>query len=80
MVLVLGHTRLMVSEARMLTHDEFASLLRVGNTSAVTDPPAVIPAVHRDRLISLGYMVDLKGRLRMTTSGRTRIYSGQLAD
>jgi hypothetical protein len=70
----------MASAAKTLTHEEFASLLTVGNTSAVTDPPAVIPADHRDRLIALGYMTDLAGRLRMTTPGRIRIYAGQLAD
>jgi hypothetical protein len=64
----------------MLTPEEFASLLTVGNTSAVTDPPAVIPTAHRDRLIALGYMTDLAGRLRMTTSGRYQIYAGQLAE
>jgi hypothetical protein len=66
-------------EAQTLTPEEFASLLTVGNTSAVTDPPAVIPAAHRARLIALGYMADISGRLRMTTPGRIRIYAGQLA-
>jgi hypothetical protein len=59
----------------MLTREEFASLLIVGNTSAV-DPPAAIPAEHRAKLIALGYMVDLDGRLRMTTPGRQRIREG----
>jgi hypothetical protein len=63
----------MAAEAKMLTREEFASLLLVGNTSAVSDPPAVIPAEHSARLIALGYMVDLAGRLRMTTPGRLRI-------
>jgi hypothetical protein len=31
------------------------------------------------RLIALGYMEFLEGRLRMTTPGRMRIYVGQLA-
>ena len=66
-------------DAPILTPEEFASLLLVGNTSAVTRPPAVIPAQHSARLISLGYMVDIEGRLRMTTPGRIRIYAGQLA-
>ena len=70
----------MASEAQSLTPDEFASLLTVGNTSAVTSPPAVIPADHRAKLIAMGYMVDLAGRLRMTTPGRIRIYAGQLAN
>jgi hypothetical protein len=68
----------MTSEA--LTPEEFASLLTIGNTSEVTCPPAAIPAEHSARLIALGYMVDLDGRLRMTTAGRIRIYAGQLAD
>jgi len=70
----------MVSKAKMLTPEEFASLLTVGNTSAVRDPPAVIPAEHSARLIALGYMADISGRLRMTTPGRIRIYAGQLAN
>jgi hypothetical protein len=35
----------------------------------------VIPSDHSARLIALGYMADLSGRLRMTTSGRRRIAS-----
>jgi hypothetical protein len=70
----------MTSEAQMLTPEEFASLLAVGNTSAVTCPPAVIPAEHRARLIALGYIADIEGRLRMTTQGIIRIYAGQLAN
>ena len=65
--------------SEILTPDEFASLLTVGNTSAIREPPAVIPSEHSARLIALGYMVDLEGRLRMTTEGRVRIYAGQLA-
>jgi hypothetical protein len=74
------HTQVMPSESKMLTFKEFASLLTVGNTSSVFDPPAAIPAEHSAKLIALGYMVDLEGRLRMTTTGRSRIYAGQLAD
>jgi hypothetical protein len=70
------HTRVTASEAQMLTPEEFASLLTVGNTPAVNCPPEVIPAEHSARLIALGYMVDLAGRLRMTTPGRIRIYAG----
>jgi hypothetical protein len=40
----------------------------------------MIPAAHSQRLIALGYMVFLAGRLRMTTPGRVRIYAGQLAN
>jgi hypothetical protein len=61
----------------MLTREEFASLLTVANTSAMSDPPAVIPADHSARLIELGYMVDLEGRLRMTTPGRSRIRAAE---
>jgi hypothetical protein len=68
----------MASEAKMLSPEEFASLLTVGNTG-VNSPAPVIPAEHSARLIALGYMVDLAGRLRMTTPGRIRIYAGQLA-
>jgi hypothetical protein len=67
-------------EAQILTQEEFASLLLVGNTPATSRPPAVIPAAHSARLIALGYMVDIDGRLRMTTTGRIRSYAGQLAN
>jgi hypothetical protein len=60
-------------KSKMLTREEFASLVLVGKASAVTDPPAVIPAEHSARLIALGYVADLGGRLRMTTPGRQRI-------
>jgi hypothetical protein len=59
-----------------LCREEFASLLAVGETCAVTDPPAVIPAEHGARLIALGYMADLAGRLRITFPGRRRIAAG----
>jgi hypothetical protein len=71
-----AHSRIMASESKMLTSEEFASLLTVGNTSAVVDRPAAIPAEHSAKLIALGYMVDLDGRLRMTTPGRQRIRAG----
>ena len=70
----------MASEVQILTPAEFASLLTVGNTCAVREPPAVIPAEHSARLIELGYMVDLEGRLRMTSNGRIRIHARQLAN
>jgi hypothetical protein len=69
----LGHILMMALTSKKLTREEFASLLKVANTSAVLDPPAVIPAEHSVRLIGLGYMADLAGRLRMTTVGRQRI-------
>jgi hypothetical protein len=62
--------------SKRLSEKEFASLLVVGNTCAVREPPAVIPAEHRTRLIALGYVVDLLGRLRMTTPGRQRMAAG----
>ena len=65
----------MASKSGKLTLEEFASLLTVGNTS-VNQPPAAIPVEHSARLIGLGYMADLAGRLRMTTPGRRRIAAG----
>ena len=59
----------------MLTHEEFASLLAVGHTP-VNDHPAVIAPEHGARLIALGYMTDIAGRLRLTTPGRHRIAAG----
>jgi hypothetical protein len=67
---------MMAPKSAPLTREEFASLLIVGETCAVLEPPAVIPAAHSARLIALGYMVDLAGRLRMTTIGRRRIRAG----
>lgn len=74
----------MTLEATQLTHEkltreEFASLLTVGNAFVRSSPPA-IPAEHSARLIALGYMVHVEGRLRITTPGRIRIYAGQLAE
>ena len=69
----------MASEGKMLTSEEFDSLVTVGNTCAVTSLPAAIPIEHSARLIALGYVVYIEGRLRMTTQGRVRIYAGQLA-
>jgi hypothetical protein len=60
----------------MLTKEELESLVTVGNTSEF-DRPAVIPAAHATTLIELGYIVDLAGRLRMTTLGRMRLRQDQ---
>jgi hypothetical protein len=68
----------MASEAEMLSPEEFGSLLTVGNPPVNISVPS-IPAEHSIRLIALGYMADIQGRLRMTTPGRIRIYAGQLA-
>jgi hypothetical protein len=65
-----------MAASKRLTREEFASLVLVGNRSAVTDRPAVIPVEHSAKLIALGYMADLAGRLRMTTPGRQRIREG----
>jgi hypothetical protein len=58
--------------SKRLSQQEFTSLLTVGKT-AVNGPPAVIPAEHDARLIRLGHMMDLAGRLRLTGRGRARI-------
>jgi hypothetical protein len=49
-----GHILSMATTSKKLTRDELASLLKVANTSAVLEPPAVIPAEHSARLIELG--------------------------
>jgi hypothetical protein len=72
----MAHSQLMATKQKPLTSEEFVSLLLVGNTCAVLEAPALIPAEHSARLIGLGYMVDLSGRLRMTTPGRQRIATG----
>ena len=53
---------MMVSESEMLTREEFASLLIVGNTCAVREPPAVIPTKHSARLIALSRIAQLDQR------------------
>ena len=68
----------MASKTKTLSLEEFASLLTVGSTRVNMSAPA-IPTEHSARLITFGYIVDLEGRLRMTTPGRFRIYAGQLA-
>ena len=73
----LGHGRMI---AKVLTPEEFVSLLLVGYTPATNGPPAVIPPEHSTRLIALGYMADIAGRLRMTTPGRIRIAAGPIAN
>jgi hypothetical protein len=70
MILELDYVWIMAS--KKLTSEEFASLLKVGNCSVI-DLPAAIPVKHSAKLIALGYMVDLNGRLRLTTPGRQRI-------
>ena len=66
----------MTSGSDSLTHDEFSSLVLVGD-NLPAHPPALVPKEHSSRLIALGYMSDFAGRLRMTTPGRHRIAAGQ---
>jgi len=61
-----------------ITHEEFASLVVVGNVS-VNGPAPLVPAAHSARLIGLGYLADIAGRLRMTTPGRIRLAAGPAA-
>ena len=61
---------------KTLTREEFVSLLIVGNSCAIIEVPAVIPAEHTARLIALGYMAYLSDRLWMTKSGKSRIATG----
>jgi hypothetical protein len=62
----------------MLTDAEFASLVLIG-TPSTYGSPALIPPEHRTRLIGLGYIADIQGRLRMTTPGRIRLADGIIA-
>ena len=70
------HAQIMPSE--ILSPEEFASLLLVGNTPVQGLAPA-IPGAHSARFIALGYMADISGRLRRTTPGRFRMYAAPLA-
>jgi hypothetical protein len=69
----------LLTVGKELTSEEFASLLAVGN-ARVNGPAPVIGTEHSARLIALGYMADIQGRLRMTTPGRVRIKAGLIAD
>ena len=68
----------MAVEPQILTTDEFASLLSVGDAPENSGAPA-IPAAHSARLIAFGYVVESAGSLRVTTLGRIRIYAWKLA-
>jgi hypothetical protein len=48
--------------------------------AAVNSSTHPIPAAHSARLIAMGYMADLEGKLRITSTGRYRIYAAQLAN
>jgi hypothetical protein len=67
-----GYAPIMDSKLQTLTREEFASLLSVGNMCA-----ASIPFEHELRLIMLGYITDLDGRLCVTTSGKARIAAAE---
>jgi hypothetical protein len=54
--------------------DQFISLLMVGDAGPNGHAP-IIPIDHETLFIRLGYVVNLQGRLRMTTPGRRRIES-----
>jgi hypothetical protein len=69
-----GHIRMMDSKSKpLITREEFVSLLVIGNPSAITDLPSVIPAQHRARLIALGVNC---GPIRQATDDNPR----QVAD
>ena len=61
----------------MLTDEEFASLLLVATPSTYGSLTR-IPPEHSIRLIELGYIADIQGRLRMTMLGRNRLAAGLL--
>jgi len=65
----------MATQSKMITPEELASLLTVGNTRAYDSAPA-IPTEHSARLIALGCVADLADRLRMTTPGSQRMAAG----
>jgi hypothetical protein len=57
-----------------LTRDQFISLLMVGDVTPTGLAP-IIPIDHETLLVRLGYVVNLQGRLRITTHGRLRLKS-----
>ena len=59
-----------IGSSTRLRKSELASLFRVGHLPVVNTPPPDIPTEHQARLIALGYIVNLLGRLRMTSLGR----------
>ena len=61
-----------MAEPEVLTDTQLISLLTVADAEPNAEPP-IIPTRHQDRLIELGYIVDLHGRLRMTALGRIRV-------
>ena len=63
-----------MAEPEVLTRDQFISLLMIGDARS-GGPAPIIPIDDEILFIKLGYVVDLQGRLRMTTPGRMRIAS-----
>jgi hypothetical protein len=57
-----------------LTHDQFISLLMIGDMGP-TDLSPYLPIDEERLLIRLGYVQNLNGRLSMTPPGRVRIAS-----
>jgi hypothetical protein len=66
--------RIMTLEATELSHKK---LTTVGDAPVHGSAPA-IPAEHSARLIALGYMVHLEGRLRTITPGKVRLDSSPI--
>ena len=58
-----------VHAPKLLTPEEFASLLEV----AVTSPNPIISAPHRAKLLTLGYVVETAKGLVVTGDGLIRI-------
>jgi hypothetical protein len=58
-----------VHASRLLTPEEFASLIEV----AVTTPDANVPPAHLSKLVSLGYVVLTDGGSKVTGDGLIRI-------
>jgi hypothetical protein len=58
-----------VHTPKLLTPEEFASLLEV----AVTSPNPIISAPHRSKLLMLGYVVETAKGLVVTGDGLIRI-------
>jgi hypothetical protein len=58
-----------VHTPRLLTPEEFASLIEV----AITSPAPTIPALHLAKLITLGYVAETTKGLVVTGDGLIRI-------
>ena len=67
-----AHVRAM-APAPPLTHEEFVSLHDCAK--GLAHQP--MPAEHKERLIQLGYILELSGGLRLTNAGRLRIAEGK---